>query len=1039
MPQRTNELGTTDSLQGREYENMPFQAGNELSTAAKFEYDVEANKYSLPSLKVTKQFDLVPSVEEAGAMNDQILDAGYDVAPLFFPRTQNSHWYGVTEDEENFYYAIWGNGLFSALFNFGTSSLFICRKKSDASLVWVKSTWIYSLDIPKQQNLTGNQRVNRVALAIYKDRLYTTSLYTNIGPQLAALNKFTGEPIWACAYYPPVSVRVAFGTDFLTSPTYAINSVNGLPFKGSTLAVGDLNLVVAELDGVPSIFVGVSSYQNAVNLSPPGQFPTYVDQGHIFRIDDLGLTAAKIWESNMCARLLVPGDVISSAGPDEFNPFRPGANIVYIFRDTTASGTFTAPGGIDATVLDYMGANPGYIPFGYPTLNNLTTPIIANVAITGGSPPLTELSFPDVFRSALPGIGASPVVFQNDGLFVPKTITDVIADFNAIQALLPIGQSVNGQVFAYIDQATINAVNAAAFGPSNAGVRYVAALPDGYVISNSQEAEALNYYGNSVWGGAPCLDIKRGLIYHGTGQTHGGPLDELLTFQAPQLDYLIRKQPVIDREYEFIRPDSSTIGAPISTLADVNAAKDQFIATQLAISLNTNLKSPRGVGSYCDALMANNVKTGKIEFAFRAEAWDAVTFLSDDPVNQVIQAGYLDGDASSGAMLFEDVQLKGGNYGTMLATATKGTCIINLDISGYNCKIDFNGYNLLDKGIVPYLVYAGPDGILGGSNFQCSQDGRSRIIWADGNNSTSARTKSFTYNTGYYQGFEFHVTRDGRVFFPHDSFIAAYDVGLGEFAWETQMGSLAHSTVTVYNGIAYAMEGATGFFLGYDCGSGELVWKVDGFSKYGMAGINTPSFSQGRGVYICNYILNFQTDPFGAIGNTGLLLDVDVCDLSTPKDRIKSLVGGGVFQSFDVVPRAPGETVFNFLVLNQSVTHTWGCKNTLAAVHTIDGVVYEFEVYPKKFIYSSQEIVFEDFAVGQSLIRYVSLKILTRTTYLLNFQVLDDNGCMQNYTATLSFVACTDVSEEVPSATPKLMNGVMYNKHIYSGESPINL
>jgi hypothetical protein len=43
-------------------------------------------------------------------------------------------------------------------------------------------------------------------------------------------------------------------------------------------------------------------------------------------------------------------------------PFRPTTTEVLIWRDTTSTGTFADAGGVIGKVLDYMGANPGYIP-----------------------------------------------------------------------------------------------------------------------------------------------------------------------------------------------------------------------------------------------------------------------------------------------------------------------------------------------------------------------------------------------------------------------------------------------------------------------------------------------------------------------------------------------------------------------------------------------------------------------------------------------------------------------------------------------------
>lgn len=206
FPNDPDGVGSSTKRAVLPYSDRHLQAGNTFSTACKFEYNSQTNKYSIPSLNVTKVFDLVPTASEAGVYNQQIVDAGFgswprDLAQVFYP---------ATADEDNFYYAVNGGTLFGSYFGFGTSSIFVCRRKSDAKLIWVKNSLIYRVDNPTVPTYFGSTNViSRTALAIHQDRLYVTTLITNIGPQLFAIDKVTGNPIWSCAYEPPAQMVAA--------------------------------------------------------------------------------------------------------------------------------------------------------------------------------------------------------------------------------------------------------------------------------------------------------------------------------------------------------------------------------------------------------------------------------------------------------------------------------------------------------------------------------------------------------------------------------------------------------------------------------------------------------------------------------------------------------------------------------------------------------------------------------------------------------------------------------------------------------------
>lgn len=1009
--------GVGSSTQVLPFKNYQLQAGNTLSPNCKFEYDSHTNKYSIPSLNVTHVFDLVPTPSEAGVYNQQILDAGFDT----WPRDLCQVFYPATVDDNNFYYSVNGGTLFGSYFGFGTSSLFVCRRKSDAKLLWAMNSLNYRVDNPETPTYFGTNNVlSRVALAIKGDRLYITTLITNIGPQLFCIDKSNGAPIWSCAFEPPAQMVIDIGQPILNAPKdVAFNSFDGSPYIGSNSALGDVNLNVVKLsENTVTILTGISSYQNAINPAAFTSFTKYTDQGKLIRMEDMGTYADKMWIVPTCAPMLKAGDTISSTGPDMMNPFRPGQDHVFIWRDITSSGTFSDAGGVEAAILDYLGANPGYIPLGYPSANNLTTPAVANLLLIGGNPPLTQSSVQNLYRSVAPGIGADPVIYWFDGASTngPADIDSILAVANTVQSSLSPGQLVKFILWSYIDQDTVDAVNGAAWGPSNSGIRYIASLPDNYVIANEQEAEGLNYYGNSVWGAAPVVDVKRNKVYFGSSQTHNCPVDELLVYQDPAIEYLMRKQLPIDTMYQYARPDSSTDSAPFSTLEDVNAAKDTFIAGQKALNLNFDLKSPRGNASYCDAVFSADLETGKVDFAYRLMEWDAVTFTADDPSLIVIKSGYADADVSSGVQLLEDVEVEGENGGkrTFLCTTHKGTMIATLDISGLIEDVDFDNTNILEKGVVPDLFYAGPDGAFGGSNYALCQDGGSKIIWNDANDAAFFGSFSMTYNTGYNQGFEFHVTRDGRVFLPNNSFVAAFDVAKKATVWETNLGQLTHSQVNSFNGVSFVPR-LDGVVFGLDNGTGNVIYKQDVNTPYGMRGITPPVFDDnGRAVFICNYRLPFL-ESAGDLGSKAVLLDVEPCQLVTPKDTVESLVANKVFDSFDVLPKAPGPVVQGQLRNDQTVNHIWNNAGGLHATHVLtdaeDNVtVLEADFEAELFVYAGQQILFDNYPT-QNRLRYVSLTMMTRDKYVLEFQVFDWQG-----QEVLNCEATLQLSAAAPSA-----------------------
>jgi len=1002
---KVQDAETLGSALGFGYPGKPFQSGGPQGSGLKLEYNSDCNKYSLPALDVTTTFDLIPSAVEAGVYNAQILAAGFD-AP--YSRNSVNNWYGLCMDEQNFYYVAWGGFFFVAIRGLGTSSVLVCRRRSDASLVWAMNTRSYNLEIPGQVNyLGGANRIARINPAIYKNRLYIGDVFNNIGPQLYCIDKLTGAPIWTIAYDPPA----ATGVPQIVSPATPIGSYNGAPYVGSNSALSDLNIIVGEVvTGTPSVFVGVSSFQNALNL-PSTSYTKFTDKGKLIRVDDLGTTATKVWTVPLCAPSMNIGDTISSTGPDNLNPFRPGETTTLIWRDTTADGTFSPDPKVTYKVLDFLGANPGFRPVGYPVAtNNNTVPIMITKNLVFGGAPLVEADFQDVWRTAAPGIGAGARIYQfwPTSPTTPKTITDVIIDLNARQALLTSGNLVV-YVFAYLTGAEALAIDAAALGATNSGVRYVAEISDNYILTNAQEVDAFEYYGNSTWGPCITLDMKRNRAYVGTAQAHACPLDEQLFFQDPAYCHYDTVQPILTAEYRYTQDDAALAGAgPYANVTDINNAKDTFATNMTAQCLDASIRSPRSLISYSDTMMAVDLTTGAIQYAFRTIPWDSWTATTFPPIVAPLALG-TDSDVSAGVHLFEDVDLETGGRANILAASTKGGYIVQLDITNVSDTIPWNHTNLIQKGVVPFVTYAGSLSSLGGSNYGGSQSGGKYLTFNLFNNSVfdvRRAVQSQLYQANSNQGYEFHVTRDGKAVQIGSGVCGAYDVSKKKIVWETVLGQQSNTSTFVYNGVMYLSCNLTGITMGIDVKTGEKIW-IFNEAPYGLKGFTVPTFSDGQAIYINNY----QFVGGGSPGSKGLMMNVKKQNLLTPANVPSNLVYGYNFASFDVSPKVRNGTIFTPLLNPTSITHAWSLSGTLTATHTPlvppgPAVVYTFAA--GTFDYNSRTLNIATPAATPNL-RYLSIRFTDCRHYILKYQVFSA-GVWVNYEALFTTTSTINTS-----------------------------
>lgn len=993
-PNEPEKLGTSTSLQSTPYQNIPFLGGGEWSTSNKIELDSNTNKFTIPSLKNSIMFDLVPLEAEAGAMNSEITGAGYGNDST---RLGNSSWYGLTMDDKYFYYSCWKNSLFAAFFGFGSSNIFVCRRKIDGKLIWVRNSLQYSLETPGIPSIAGSgTRISRITLAINGDRLYTTSMFTNIGAQLFCINKNTGERIWSMAYKLPSGYPVIPGGVLVAPTDVAFNSVNTLPYRGQTNSIGDLHIVVTEITpGVPSILVGLASFQNALAANPIWSDLGINDKGALFRIDDLGATGTRVWEYTTCVPDLNVGDTISAGNINPLlDSYRDGETTTLIWRFTTSVGTFADVGGVTGKILN-QATYPGFNPTGGVANNNTMPAAFANTFGTADLP-LTEANFPDTFKAAAPGIGAAARIYQGYA-FAPntaKTMADCLVDINAALPALIAG-SPSGQVrvllWCYLTGAEVTAINGAAFGATNADVRYIAELPTPFTIQNADEARALNYYGCSIWSAPPVVDRKRNLVYVGTGQTQSMPLDEELFYQDPAYAYRSRIQPLMDAIYGYGGVDPL---APVTTLTDVQSVKESQMASILGQILAFTDRSPRGNRTYYDAMVAIDLTTGELQFGHRTMASDVADFTDVDNIIRTVPNIGVDADASGGLMYFDNVKFANGSYGDVLATVNKAGHIHYLDISGYNPAVVWDHTNLTEKGIIPTSYYAGPVANLGGTNYASAQSGGSLLVYYQHNGSTTnfSGTQSVNYQINDFQGWEFHITQDGRVLPIRNSLMGAFDVAKKEIVWEHNIGQASFSMPFIYNGVVFLTSGG-GVLMGLDLETGKKLWAYDA-GGLGLGGVSPPILDGGRAYVVSNY-LNAKV---GKLGNKGLIMDIDTNLLIAPGATLQSVTESGTYVSFDVIPKNLPVNLSDPLVMPENTTHVWN-GTTVSGTHVIvSGPTLTLTVTANK---PSGGV--STFVVGSTVttddIRYLNIQWINKDTYILNYQRLV-SGVWTNYEVT---------------------------------------
>lgn len=676
-----------------------------------------------------------------------------------FERSRATVWYGPTSDGENFYYTANAGVFLAPTF----SSILVARRLCDGKLVYARDVGKYAA-----QNLPT---LSRTAPAIDGDTLYlcSTSVLPS-GPQLYAVNKRNGKLKWRFSYYP-------------STPS------QGPPGVPSNLRLGDGNVIVS--NGL--IVCSSSSLQNSdFNLGiVAGGFPYYTDQGFVFTIRDEGTHAVPVDSYPTCAPLLVPEQTVIAGGPVATDPFLPG-------ETTTVIGTISP-------------ATSNWDIYQFVTTPRLQLPPLP--ATEGSSPIATIINYS---TTNLPTFQQPVWATLGQQLRIDRDRTTPYTATGIIQELTSRATTDNqrAMVWAYLDTDQQTQVQS---DPLNAGLYYYKFINSGTAITNENDANALNYWGNSVWG-APSTSVGNKL-YFGSGQTHASPFWERWVYSQQAQSYNNLKNEL----NALIDGYLGLPGFPPATLQQINNKKDQFAMVNMNGPPGFQL-SPRGRLSYADSVIGVTLNRPGLDFGIRVIPQDVYSFITLDP--DFILTGLendADGDVSSGIQYFPDLN--------RLATIAK---------SGWGAVID-----LLPTPTYASCTYTGPYGIIGGTNYQTTQS-TTKFLYANNANQGDA---SFDPSQLHQQKM---ITRSG-VYIPQ-SFTFSFNVETSSVEWISQTFFTTACGVGAINSCLLALDTVGGLYA-FDTFNGNMLWYRDNSKgKYpSNGGTASPAAIDGRIVWCPNY------------------------------------------------------------------------------------------------------------------------------------------------------------------------------------------
>ena len=744
-------------------------------------------------------FELIPDCDAATA-------AGYTTDE----RAHAQVYGGPVYDDRFFYYAAYNGSSFSGVFK---SSILVCRRKSDGSLIYCANCQDYNLD--SGDNISGESKMLcRGTPVITGNKMYLLSGgLSNIGPQLFCVDKRDGSLIYAIAYYLPKIVEDDLGVTYITTPGDYSQYI-GSNARIVTYSPG----VVKRGHGKDNlIYAGVSSLQNTSGLNP-GLFeggiyytgyPFHTDQGRLTCIEEISGIPSIRHVTHTCAPDLEVGDILTKVPlghPNAYrNPFLPQENSVLI-KTTIKNAPITQPGIVN-----------GIYFFSQSVVIELGT-IIS----------------PSLFAPFWDTIGQT---IKLDGDITLYTLAEILV----IIAASPLGK----YTISTTPVSAAGIVGTIALG--QLAVYYVKELFEDDDVENIYDANGLGYYGNSVWGSSPTIDECQDIALFGSGQAHSNPLSEQLLFATPGLNYRTLKIPLVDLTNEYVDDPDPVI------LHDLNIEKKEFESKMRSLSM-LNIKSPRGQMSYSSAIIMASLDDGYMLFGIRSIPADVFSFVgADDPIVYGIPIPPdADGDISANVCLHKD----------RISAVTKSGNTVVFNISNYNGNM-WKHMNPSSVGIyVEKYVYTGPDGALGGTNYYESCD--SGKIYA-----TNINASYFAGSTGTNGENEKFIDHGGLYVPQSQSPVFRVNPKKGRVDWVAPLLSQASGGNVVE--CDHVLTGDVGGHLYGLCKhTGEVRWFVNSGTDAEpmLGGIVNPIIDDEYGLvyWLASYDIPAQTPSAGKYG-----------------------------------------------------------------------------------------------------------------------------------------------------------------------------
>jgi len=349
---------------------------------------------------------------------------------------------------------------------------------------------------------------------------------------------------------------------------------------------------------------------------------------------------------------------------------------------------------------------------------------------------------------------------------------------------------------------------------------YEKTVRPGYRVQSTFEAQNLNYYGNSCWGGTPVLDFDNNLVYCTSGQPHSIPEDETNALDLSTTNFFEYRMKVIEaqglaniaEEAAKASPEDETLAQALNDAENVlvDACKVSQAEVEAAIKAGFHRKSPRGLLSHFNAVIsfrmfadpdsADLEADGGIEWAGHTQNWDPWTSLSKptgesiftssqlNPGVNVSEAGNLrgnDGDIGAGSTLFRDVELRDGRKRDVIAAVSKAGIAVAFDArTGETLNFDI----------------VGPASALGGANHCCCSDGKEVIF------TCIVNISDMLFGAVHpIHGVETLRWR-GKTLYADSSYVNAWNVRTGKTLWNASLCSgdktdRSFGGVSFYNGM----------------------------------------------------------------------------------------------------------------------------------------------------------------------------------------------------------------------------------------------